>query len=124
MKAIVLTVALLATISLARADISLPKKDNFYDKAGRGFANIVYAPAEFFDSTYSLLQTDGPTVAFSKGIVQGAGRTLSDIALGMFDVATAPLPIGPGFTYETYKSAPWDSMVVNEYPPADLKHWY
>jgi hypothetical protein len=47
-----------------------------------------------------------------------------DIGDGVAETITSPLPIGPGGTYETFKKAPYDSMVVNDYPPADLKNFY
>ncbi|HSI86087.1 MAG: hypothetical protein ACAI35_14785 [Candidatus Methylacidiphilales bacterium] len=217
MKRTLLLTLLAASLCVAaRADISLPRKDNFYDKLGRGLANIVVAPAEILDSHYTLLQTEGETVAFFKGfLVQGPSRMLQDMALGVVDVATAPFPItnippqeeyeelvverrfvrtrrepvymtkscGTGGnrkrldnhtvaetnvtvegtfdpkamvetrkcgyapsvyygyseervvikkrygpcrwgTYGTMKSAPYDSMVVRDYPPGDLENWY
>ncbi|PTY01519.1 hypothetical protein DB346_12260 [Verrucomicrobia bacterium LW23] len=94
MKRTLLLILLAASLLSARADISLPRKDNFYDKLGRGLANIFVAPAEILDSHYTLLQTEGETVAFFKGLlVQGPSRMLQDMALGVVDVATAPFPI-------------------------------
>ena len=125
MKAIatVSLVSLLGAIS-ALADISMPKKDNFYDKAGRGLANVAHAPAEIFDSTFTLAETEGGTVGYTKGFVQGVSRMVMDIGHGVFDLVTAPFPAGPGGTYRSYKERPYDSMAVNEYPPADLNNWY
>lgn len=117
-----LTLGLL--LGSVHADISLPKKDTFYDKAGRGLANIVLAPAHLIDSPYSLLETEGPAVAASKGFVQGFCRMGQDMALGIFDVITAPIPLNNDASYATFKCAPYDSMVVNEYPPADLPNFY
>jgi len=119
--AIVLTMAFAA---FARADISMPKQDTFYDKLGRGLANIVLAPTEIFDSIYTLNELEGPTVAWSKGLVQGTSRAVQDIGIGTFETITSPVPTGPGMTYETNKQRPYDSMVVNEYPPGDLKNFY
>jgi putative exosortase-associated protein (TIGR04073 family) len=122
---IISTVVLALTIFSARADISLPKQDTLYDKLGRGFSNIAHSPGELADSYYTTLQQDGPTVAASKGVVQGTGRMLSDIGLGVLDIITGPLPIGPGTSYRSLKSPPHGSMVVVEYPPADLiNNWY
>jgi hypothetical protein len=115
---------LVGAFSVAYADISMPKTDNFYDKAGRAFANILVAPAHILDSHYSYLELEGITVAGSKGIVQGFGRMFSDMAHGIFELLTAPYAIGPNATYGSYKTAPWNSMVVQDYPPGDLKNWY
>jgi hypothetical protein len=111
-------------VSLAFGDISMPKTDNFYDKAGRAISNILLSPAHLLDSHYSYLELEGFTVAGSKGIVQGFGRMFSDMAHGIFELITAPFAIGPNATYGTYKMAPWNSMVVQDYPPANLENWY
>jgi putative exosortase-associated protein (TIGR04073 family) len=120
-----LTFALvLGAFTLARADISMPVQDNFYDKMGRGLANIALAPTEIIDSMYSLNELEGPTVAWSKGLVQGTSRAVMDIGLGVGDVVTSPFPIGPGASYQTWKQPAYDSMVVRDYPPADLQNFY
>jgi putative exosortase-associated protein (TIGR04073 family) len=112
-------------LSLVYADISLPKKQTFYDKLGRGVANVILAPAEIYDSFYTTLQEEGPTLAVTKGLVQGTGRMWSDISLGFYDVVTSPFPTGPDFSYRTWKQPAHGSMTVNEYPPADfLNNWY
>jgi putative exosortase-associated protein (TIGR04073 family) len=106
----------------ARADISMPVKDSFYDKLGRGLADIVVSTTETVDSQYGMIETEGTTVAFFKGfVVQGASRALMDMAHGVFEVATCPFPTPD---YESLKTPPYDSMVVNDYPPADLNNWY
>jgi putative exosortase-associated protein (TIGR04073 family) len=120
-----LAALVVATLSLsARADISMPVKDNFYDKLGRGLANIVLAPTEILDSIYSLDRLEGPTVAWSKGLVQGVSRAVQDTGVGLGETITSPFPVGPNGGYQTWKSTPYDSMVVNEYPPADLTYFY
>jgi putative exosortase-associated protein (TIGR04073 family) len=126
MRRLILAVSVFAlALSFLNADISLPKRDTFYDKLGRGAANIVLAPAEIVDSFYVGLQEEGPTYAMTKGLAQGLGRTYSDMALGVFDVVTSPFPIGPDGSYRTYKQPAHGSMIVNEYPPADLTNsWY
>ena len=76
-----LTTALTLT---ARADISMPVKDSFYDKMGRGLADIVVSPSEMLDSQYGMLDTEGDTVAFFKGfLVQGVSRMIMDMGHGV-----------------------------------------
>jgi putative exosortase-associated protein (TIGR04073 family) len=109
---------------LARADISMPVRDTFYDKLGRGLADLVFSPSELLDSQYSMIDTEGNTVAFTKGfLVQGVSRMIMDMGHGVFEIATSPFPTNAG-SYESSKLPPYDSMVVNDYPPADLKNWY
>jgi putative exosortase-associated protein (TIGR04073 family) len=125
MKRILALTLLMAVPSLmARADISMPVKDSFYDKLGRGLADITMSPSELVDSQYTMLDTEGHTVAFFKGfVVQGVSRMIMDIGQGVFEVVTSPFPTNNG-SYRSQKLPPYDSMVVNEYPPADLKNWY
>lgn len=120
MKKLALLAALLATLSLAKADLSMPKQPNFYDKAGRGIANIVLAPAHLFDSPYSLLLDEGPTVSVTKGFVQGLSRSVMDTGMGIYELVTCPFP-----PYESLKLPAYDSGQQNPYPPADLiENWY
>ena len=122
-----LALALLAAACLlsARADISMPVKDSFYDKLGRGLANVITAPSELLDSQYGMIDTEGHTTAFCKGfIVQGISRMLMDAGHGVFEIVTSPFPTQTFCSYRSHKLPPYDSMVVNDYPPADLKNWY
>src|ERR1700733_3114563 len=125
MKRILALALLLAVPSLmAHADISMPVKDSFYDKMGRGLSDLFLSPSELLDSQYSMIDTEGNTVAFTKGfIVQGISRMLMDMGHGVFEIATSPFPTNDG-SYRSQKLPPYDSMVVNCYPPADLKYWY
>ena len=119
-----LALALLAAACLlsARADISMPVKDSVYDKLGRGLANVITAPSELLDSQYGMIDTEGNNVAFFKGfVVQGMSRMVMDMGHGVFEIITSPFPTPD---YESLKCPPYDSMVVNDVPPADLKNWY
>jgi putative exosortase-associated protein (TIGR04073 family) len=126
MKRILALALLLAAPQLAaHADISMPVRDSFYDKLGRGIADIAFSSSELLDSQYGMLDTEGTTVAFCKGfLVQGTSRMIMDIGHGVFEVVTSPFPTQDNCSYRSQKLPPYDSMVVNEYPPADLKNWY
>jgi len=122
----ILSLALVLTMAVTtvRADISMPVKDNFYDKMGRGIADIMVSSSELLDSQYGMIDTEGNTTAFCKGfLAQGLSRMVMDIGQGVFEVVTSPFPTNNG-SYRSQKSAPYDSMVINGYPPADLKDWY
>ncbi len=124
-RILALAILLAAPQLMAHADISMPVRDSFYDKAGRGLANIAFAPSELLDSQYGMIDTDGITVAFCKGlVVQGTSRMVMDIGMGVFEVVTSPFPTADFGSYRSMKCPPYDSMVVNDYPPADLKNWY
>ncbi len=126
MKRITALLVLLAVTSLTvDADISMPVRDSFYDKLGRGLANLCFSSSELLDSQYGMLDTEGPGKAFCKGfVVQGTSRMVMDMGQGIFEIVTSPFPSHPFGSYRTQKLPPYDSMVVNEYPPLDLKHWY
>src|ERR1700677_375282 len=120
-RILALAVLLIAPQLMAHADISMPVPDTFYDKAGRGIADICFAPSELLDSQYGMLDTDGATVAFTKGfIVQGLSRMVMDAGMGVFEVVTSPIPTADFCSYRSMKLPPYDSMVVNDYPPGDL----
>jgi putative exosortase-associated protein (TIGR04073 family) len=120
-----LAVLIAATSLTVRADISMPVRDSFYDKLGRGIADVVFSPSELLDSQYGMIDTEGNTVAFCKGfLVQGVSRMVMDMGHGIFEITTAPFPTQPDCSYRTNKLPPYDSMVINDYPPADLKNWY
>ena len=126
MKRILALTVLLAMTSLTmRADISMPVKDSFYDKLGRGLADLALSPSELLDSQYGMLDTEGNTVAFCKGfVVQGVSRMVMDMGHGVFEIVTSPFPTQNFDSYRSQKMPPYDSMVVNAYPPSDLKNWY
>ena len=124
-RILALAVLLVAPQIMAHADISMPVRDSFYDKLGRGIADIAFSPAEMLDSQFGMLDTEGPTVAFCKGLlVQGTSRMIMDIGQGVFEIVSSPFPTQNFHSYRSQKFPPYDSMVVNAYPPADLKNWY
>jgi putative exosortase-associated protein (TIGR04073 family) len=121
-RILALAILLVAPQIMAHADISMPVKDSFYDKLGRGIANVAFSSSELLDSQYGMIDTEGNTVAFCKGfLVQGTSRMVMDIGHGIFEIVTSPFPTP---SYRSLKDPPYDSMVVNCYPPADLKNWY
>jgi putative exosortase-associated protein (TIGR04073 family) len=122
--ALVLLLAATTTFSV-RADISMPVRDSFYDKMGRGIADVAFSSSELLDSQYGMLDTEGNTTAFCKGfLAQGISRMVMDIGHGVFEIVTSPFPTSTFCSYRSQKLPPYDSMVVNDYPPADLKNWY
>ena len=124
-RILALAILLVAPTIMAHADISMPVRDSFYDKLGRGLADIAFSPTELLDSQYGMLDTEGDTVAFCKGfLVQGTSRMIMDIGQGVFEIVTSPFPTQNFHSYRSQKLPPYDSMVVNCYPPADLKNWY
>jgi putative exosortase-associated protein (TIGR04073 family) len=123
--ALVLALLMVAPSFTARADITMPKRDSFYDKLGRGLANVCFSSSELLDSQYAMIDTEGTGTAFCKGfLVQGVSRMIMDMGQGVFEIVTSPFPTQVGGSYRSQKLPPYDSMVVNDYPPLDLKNWY
>ncbi|MDR2462675.1 MAG: exosortase system-associated protein, TIGR04073 family [Verrucomicrobiales bacterium] len=119
MKQLIAVLTLVITFSAAHADLTMPKKPTFYDRLGQGLANLILAPTELFDSTYALIQSDGPTVGTTKGLVQGTSRMIMDMGIGIAEIVTSP------FGVDGLKAAAHDSGSVNLYPPADFyDNWY
>jgi putative exosortase-associated protein (TIGR04073 family) len=124
-RLIALALLMAATSITVRADISMPVRDSFYDKLGRGIADVAFSSSELFDSQYGMIETEGNTTAFCKGfLVQGISRMTMDIGQGVFEIVTSPFPTQDFHSYRSQKLPPYDSMVVNDYPPADLTNWY
>ena len=124
-RILALAILLVAPQIMASADISMPVRDSFYYKLGRGFADIVLSPSEMLDSQYGMIDTEGNTTAFCKGfLAQGISRMVMDMGQGVFEIVTSPFPTQNFHSYRSQKLPPYDSMVVNAYPPADLKNWY
>ncbi len=124
-RILILAVLMLAPQIMAKADISMPVRDTFYDKLGRGIADIVASPSEMLDSQYGMIETEGNTVAFCKGfLAQGVSRMVMDMGMGVFEVATSPFPTQNFHSYRSQKLPPYDSMVIGAYPPGDLSDWY
>ncbi len=118
MKKIVSFATFIAFAMIAHADLSMPKQDTLADKLGRGFGNIAGAPNEIIDSILSVTQEQGPIAGYTKGVLQGSYRMVTDIGHGFFDVLTGPLPVGPYYSYQSWKQAPHNSSLVQEYPPS------
>ncbi|GAB4241944.1 MAG: hypothetical protein OHK005_05510 [Candidatus Methylacidiphilales bacterium] len=114
MKSIFLTFVFVLVAAVSQADIQMPKKPTFYDRAGQGLANIVLAPIEILDSMWQLTMDEGPTVGFTKGFVQGTSRMAMDVFVGAFELVTSPFPIAP------IKQPGYDTGTIRYYPPADL----
>ena len=122
-RILALAILLVAPQIMAHADISMPVRDSFYDKLGRGIANVAFSTSELLDSQYGMIDTEGSTVAFCKGfLVQGTSRMIMDMGHGVFEIVTSPFPTQNYDSYRSQKLPPYDSMVVNAYPPADLKN--
>src|ERR1700749_1285502 len=103
-RILALAILLLAPQMTTHADISMPVRDSFYDKLGRGIANVTFSSSELLDSQYGMIDTEGNTVAFCKGfLVQGTSRMVMDIGNGIFEIVTSPFPTQNFHSYRSQK---------------------
>src|SRR5271154_6350796 len=106
-RILALAILLLAPQITTHADISMPVRDSFYDKMGRGIANLVLSPSELLDSQYGMIDTEGNTTAFCKGfLVQGISRMIMDMGQGVFEIVTSPFATQTFCSYRSHKLPP------------------
>ncbi len=125
MKKLLSFATFIALAMITHADISLPKETTLADKLGRGLGNIIGAPGEVIDSYLQVTQEQGPIAGITKGLLfQGGYRMITDIGHGFYDLATGPLPVGPYYSYQSWKKPANNSSLVQEYPPSIINTDY
>ncbi len=67
--------------------------DNPVTKLGRGFSNILTAPLQYFIQTSKLSEEHDAVTAFLGGLVNGTGFMLWRMGVGVYEVATFPVPL-------------------------------
>ncbi|MBU3665910.1 MAG: exosortase system-associated protein, TIGR04073 family [Chthoniobacterales bacterium] len=120
MKFLPALAALVATASLASADIQQPPSSEWGPtrKLGRGLGNICYGITELPDSMMSVNYFEGNSAAFSYGIVRGLGRTLARLGYGLYDTLLFPFPTYKGTYAPPYRSnVQWIWSGYSEFPP-------
>ena len=78
-----------AALSLLATGCAGPEK-----KFGRGLANIA-EPLRMGEFRRTMEQTaisDGPDVAYTRGFIRGINKTIVRTAVGVYEVATFPIP--------------------------------
>jgi putative exosortase-associated protein (TIGR04073 family) len=89
------TLLLLALVGIAGTLLSgCAYTNNVENKFGRGMANSfdVVRAGEFRRTMEQSGLFQGPDMAYSTGFVRGVNRTLCRTGIGIFEVATAPIP--------------------------------
>lgn len=96
------TLLLLAVLVMAGAFLSgCAYTNNVENKFGRGMANTydIVRAGEFRRSMEQTALFDGPDTAYTTGFFRGINRTLCRTGIGVYEVATAPIPpFHPVFT--------------------------
>src|SRR5438477_5957375 len=89
------TLSLLAVLVMAGAFLSgCAYTNRVENKFGRGMANTydIVRGGEFRRTVEQTALFNGPDAAYSTGFMRGINRTLCRTGIGVFEVATAPLP--------------------------------
>ncbi len=71
--------------------------DNVFKKLGRGICNVITCPVEIFVQPSRVNNSDGPMAAFTYGILQGVAMTCFRGVVGVYEIATFPIPIPKGY---------------------------
>ena len=107
MKRLLLSTILLALAGTTYADIQAPPASEYTAtrKLGRAIGNILFAVEEIPTTMIRWNSAEGNNAAFSVGVVDGVGRTLSRVGYGFYELVTFWAP-----TYKcTYKPCYEDS---------------
>lgn len=71
--------------------------NNVAKKLGRGMANILMWPCEIFNQMGKANDGGGPVAALTWGLASGIGMSAVRLAVGVYEVATFPIPCPPGY---------------------------
>ena len=88
--AVFLVIAMLVVPMLAHAE-DITKGP--IEKLGRGIANVLTCPFEIPKGIGDVDEEKGMFAAYTWGILQGTVNTLKRAVVGVFEVATFPIPI-------------------------------
>jgi len=120
MKKIVLILLTLSVATSGMADIQSPPggKHDRMRKLSRSIANILYG---FNEIPYTWTRTrddEGPTVAFTHGILNGGKRSIVRLGFGAYEFVTFPFATYKGSYRNPGKKLWWDlNHGYTEFPP-------
>ena len=88
-------VALLMAVIAFMVSFSSPASagDDPLRKLGRGLSNCISFPMEFPSQISKVNNSDGPMAACSYGVVKGAVMCIFRAVVGVYEVATFPIPV-------------------------------
>ena len=82
----------MATFILMSGVSSACAKDDAFTKFGRGMANIVISPGEFYLQPLLLGNDNAPSTAIFGGLCKGAAMFIAREIVGVCEVVTFPIP--------------------------------
>ncbi|MFH0763628.1 MAG: exosortase system-associated protein, TIGR04073 family [Candidatus Omnitrophota bacterium] len=87
-------VCVIGLIFLIVVSLAMPAYcDDALKKLGRGICNVVSCPLELVMQPSRVNNSDGPMAAFTYGIIKGVAMTGLRAIVGVYEVATFPIPI-------------------------------
>jgi putative exosortase-associated protein (TIGR04073 family) len=86
-----------AAFVLLHAASAVLAEDNATTKFGRGVANIVTSPGEFYAQPLILSKDHEAPIAIFGGILKGAEMFVARECVGIYEVLTFPFPLPKGF---------------------------
>ena|SRR3989338_7252754 len=71
--------------------------DDAVKKLGRGMSNVITSPWEILEQMKRVNNSDGPIAAATVGVLKGIVMTGIRAAVGVYEVATFPIPFPRGY---------------------------
>jgi len=90
-----IAVAVVAVMVFSVCGIS--SADTAVDKLGRGLANVVTSPLEITKGMSDEGEANGMFAGVTVGLLKGAFNTVKRAVVGVFEVATFPVPVPEGY---------------------------
>ena len=88
----------LAIVGLLLLGLSMPSyADNPMSKFGRGLCNIVTFHFEIFEQSKRVKDAEGSLSGMTYGIVKGVAMAVVRAVVGVYEVATFPIPYPSGY---------------------------
>lgn len=88
----IISAGLIVFIILSMA-VSSAYCDDALKKLGRGLANCATFPLEIIEQIKRTNASDGPTAAYTVGILKGVSMMVVRAAAGVYEVVTFPVPL-------------------------------
>lgn len=80
-----------------RAEPCVPAGNDMVRKLGRGAANILTFPGELYNQMEKVSCQSGAFAGLTWGLVRGVGMMGLRVVVGVYEVATFPVPVPAGY---------------------------
>lgn len=97
MKKYLLALGVAVFVLTGLVSSALAEEDNAFTKFGRGMANIVISPGEFYTQPVLLSKNNASSTSIFGGLLKGAAMFVAREAVGVYEVLTFPFPLPKGY---------------------------